>query len=255
MGSDLAKQYHSINIGVTEVNSSTGEKEWTGKNTWDDWHLVPTSRPLVSAPQVKTSFIDLPGADGSLDMTTALAGRPTYNRRSGSWEFLVMNDYFDWTVLYSEIMLYLQGKEFEVILEDDPGYYYIGRLAVNQWRSDPNWSKIVINYNFDPYKRDVSGFGDNWLWDPFNFETGIIRTYKDLVVETTLTITFINEMMSVSPNFISSVDGLQMETQGKTYTLAKGNNIFPDLVYEGGEHTIVFTGNGTVTIESVGGRL
>ena len=241
MSSDLARQYHSINIGE--------------KNTWDDWHLVPTSRPLVAAPQVKTSFIDLPGADGSLDMTNVLAGRPTYQRRSGSWEFLVMNDYSDWTVLYSEIMVYLQGKEFDVILDDDPGYYYTGRLAVNQWRSDPNWSKIIINYNLDPYKRDAAGSGHNWLWDPFNFETGIIRDYLNLEVDGSLTVVFINDMLAVTPTFISSVTGMKMNALDNTYTLVQGENVFPEIVFQSGEYSIVFTGNGIVSIESVGGRL
>lgn len=241
MSSDLARQYHSINIGE--------------KNTWDDWHLVPTSRPLVAAPQVKTSFIDLPGADGSLDMTNVLAGRPTYQRRSGSWEFLVMNDYFDWAVLYSEIMVYLQGKEFNVILDDDPGYYYTGRLAVNQWRSDPNWSKIVINYNFDPYKRELASYGHDWLWDPFNFETGVIRDYSDIIVDGTETIVYINDLLATTPTFISTAAGMQMNVMNNTYILNLGNNVFPELVFQKGEYFITFIGTGRVTIESIGGRL
>ena len=82
--------YHSITIGE--------------KNTWDDWHLIPTSRPLFSAPKVKENIIDIPGADGSLDLTIALTGRPTYENRIGSWTFAVQNGFKDWTELYSEIM-------------------------------------------------------------------------------------------------------------------------------------------------------
>ena len=85
--------YHSITIG--------------DKNTWDDWHLIPTTRPLFNPPTVKTNIIDIPGGDGVLDLTTALAGRPTYNNRTGSWTFIVQNGFKDWTALYSEIMVYL----------------------------------------------------------------------------------------------------------------------------------------------------
>ena len=45
--------YHSITIG--------------SKNTWDDWYLIPSSRPVVNPPKPKTKYIDIPGADGHLD--------------------------------------------------------------------------------------------------------------------------------------------------------------------------------------------
>lgn len=241
MSSEQSKAYHSITIGE--------------KNTWDDWHLVPSSRPLFNAPTVKTSIIDLPGGDGAIDLTEVLAGRPTYNRRTGSWDFYVMNGYVDWQDLYSEIMVYLQGKEFRAILDDDPGYYYIGRFSVNQWRSEPNWSRIVIDYNVDPYKRDVDGYGDNWLWDPFNFETGYIKSFKNLVVSGTLTLTYLNDMLSSTPTFITNKANMKLIFNGVTYNLSKGANTFNDVRFVQGENTVTFTGNGTVTIESVGGRL
>ena len=102
--------YHSITIG--------------DKNTWDDWHLIPASRPLFNPPPVKTNYIDIPARDGNMDLTEVLTGKPVYNNRTGSWTFYVENGFKDWTVLYSEIMVYLHGREFRAVLEDDPGYYY-----------------------------------------------------------------------------------------------------------------------------------
>ena len=151
MSSQQAKNFHSITIGT--------------KNTWDDWHLVPTSRPLVSPPPPITSYADLVGGDGSLDLTVSLTTKPTYGNRSGSWDFYVINPgqivtaeaiTALWATRYSEIMNYLHGKSFDVILDDDPNYFYTGRLAVTSWRSEKDNSTITINYNFDPYKRGVS---------------------------------------------------------------------------------------------------
>lgn len=242
MSSDTAKSYHSINIG--------------DKNTWDDWHIVPSSRPLIAAPSVKTSFISLPGGDGSLDLTEVLAGRPTYERRTGSWEFIVMNDYGDWATRYSEIMAYLQGKEYRIVFDDDPDYYYQGRLSVNEWRSEAYWSRIVINYNVDPYKRNVDGFGTNWLWDPFNFETGVIHDYRRLVVSGSLEVNYINDgMINTVPIINSSVDTMKMTFNGTRYNLSKGPNTFSSVVFVPGDNIVTFTGNGTISIENVGGRL
>lgn len=232
--------YHSITIG--------------DKNTWDDWHLIPESRPLFSAPPVKTNYIDIPGGDGSLDLSTAMTGKPLYNNRTGSWSFIAENGFKDWTALYSEIMVYLQGKKFKAILEDDPAYYYEGRFWVNQWASDKDWSRITINYNVGPYKNFVVG-SDNWKWDEFNFETGIIRYYKNLVVSGTLDVMIVGDIMDMTPTIISTVTGMRVTFEGTTYTLTRGANTFSGLVLHEGENTLRFTGNGKITINATGGRL
>lgn len=241
MSSAQAQAYHSITIG--------------DKNTWDDWHLVPTSRPLVNPPQVKTNYVDLPGGDGVLDLTTALSGRPTYGNRSGSWEFLVMNGYQDWSTLYSEIMIYLHGQEFRAILDDDPNYFYLGRFSVNSWKSNKNWSSITIDYNVGPYKKSVYGSDQDWLWDPFNFETGVIRSYKNLTVDGTLEMTIPNDFMETVPTILTSESGMSVTFEGETYTLAKGGNVNPNIRLVQGENVLTFTGTGTVTIQIQEGRL
>lgn len=233
--------YHSITIG--------------NKNTYDDWHLISTSRILVNPPSVKTSYVDLPGGDGSLDLTEVLGGRPTYNNRTGSWTFYVLNGYQEWYELYSDIMEYLQGKELDAVLEDDPAYAYHGRFQVDAWRSDPTWSKIVISYNVGPYKMDVAGYGDNWLWDPFNFERDVIKSYKNLVVNGSLTITYINDTLETVPSFTATASGMTVIFKGETFRMSVGYNKFPRLIFDPGDNELTFTGNGKVTIENIGGKL
>lgn len=94
--------YHSITFGT--------------KNTWDDWHLIPKTRPLFNPPPVKTKFVEVPGGDGSLDLSVALTGRPMYGNRTGSFEFYVENGHKNWSVLYSEIMAYLHGRKLMVYI-------------------------------------------------------------------------------------------------------------------------------------------
>lgn len=233
--------YHSITLGEM--------------NTWDDWHLIPKSRPHINPPMVKTNYIEIPGADGILDLTTALSGRPRYKNRTGSWEFIVENGYKDWTVLYSEIMSYLQGQKLRCIFEDDPAYYYEGRFSVNAWKSDPSYSLITIDYDVFPYKRDSLGSTDDWLWDTFNFETGVIRYYKDLAVNGTLPVTVIGSAFPVVPNIITSAAGFTVDFNGNTYSLAKGVNVVNEIIIGPGENLLTFHGTGTVTIGFNGGSL
>lgn len=233
--------YHSITFGT--------------KNTWDDWHLIPTSRPLFNPPSVKTNLIEIPGGDGALDLTTALAGRPLYKNRTGSLEFYVDNNFLDWTVLYSEIMVYLHGQKMRAVLEDDPSYYYEGRFAINAWKSNKERSSLVIDYDVNPYKKDILGTDEEWIWDTFNFETGIIRYYKDLPVSGSLSVTVIVDMMPVSPTITTSAAGMTVSFSGETYNLSKGVNHIPEIVLPQGSNVLTFTGSGTITIGQTGGRL
>ena len=134
--------YHSITFGT--------------KNTWDNWHLIPTTRPVINPPGVKTSYTENPSGDGAFDMTTALTRRPMYKNRTGTLEFYVENGFKNWAFLYSEIMVYLQGQKMRMILEDDPVYYYEGRFSVGDWKSEAQNSGITISYEVGPYKRKIA---------------------------------------------------------------------------------------------------
>lgn len=124
-------------------------------NTYDDWHIVPLSRPIVKPPVFKENYLDLPGVYGSLDYSRAHMGIPIYGNRTGQWEFVVLNDFRSWEEAYSDIQHTIHGRRCFVTLEDDPDYYYAGTLKLNEWRSDPGWSRIVIDYTLDPFKYSV----------------------------------------------------------------------------------------------------
>lgn len=236
--------YHSITFG--------------DKNTWDDWFLIPSSRPVFNPPKVKTVYIDIPGADWHLDMSESLTGEVVYEGREGSLEFIVDNGHRTWSELYSDIMDYLHGQQMRAVLEDDPSYYYEGRFAVNQWKSDPHNSKITIDYNVAPYKFELFSSLEDWLWDPFNFETGIAREYGDLTVDNELILVIEGNRKSVVPSFIVSSEdgsGLKVEFDGTTYSLPDGTSKVANIVIKQGTNALTFTGKGTVSVDYRGGRL
>lgn len=128
----------------------------SGKNTYGEWEMYPTSRPHVAPPEVKTSYVDLPGADGGLDYTDLLTGEPRYGYRKGSWEFLLIPQ-DRWAAVYRSLVNFLHGRQHTVILEDDPNYVYTGRLSVNEWQSAAHNSLITIDYILEPFPRNISG--------------------------------------------------------------------------------------------------
>lgn len=160
--------YHSITFG----DGTLDEKgKFIGVNTWDDWHLIPSSRPDISIPSLAANFVEYPGKNGAVDLTEILLNKPVYGDRSGSLEFYVDNDHEYWIDIYEKILRFLHGKRMKMVLEDEPYYYYDGRFSLNEWKSENYNSKVVINYVLAPYKYNIFGESGAWLWDPFNFET------------------------------------------------------------------------------------
>ena len=142
------------------------------RNTWIDWHLIPLERPSIAPPEVKTKIVEVPGMNGDLDFTESLTGYPVYKNREGDIEFMVETGHEDWNEVYQSMCSYLHGRKLYFALEDDPGYYYYGRITVDQYRSQKDNSKITIHYNTEPPKYDYcKGLnGDAW-WDTFDFES------------------------------------------------------------------------------------
>lgn len=233
--------YHSITFG--------------DKNTWEDWHLIPSSRPLFNPPKPKTQYWDVPGRHGQVDGTESLTGYPLFENRTGSIEFIVKNGYWDWTVGYSTIMNYLHGRHMKAILEDDPGYYYEGRFSVNSWKSDKNWSTIVIDYEVDPYKKSVNDSMTPWYWDTFNFERDVIQDGKSIVINGETRVTIIGSPMRMSPT-ITATSEMTVSFNGEVYTVSANA---PTLMFEielvEGDNELLFNGHGTVDIEYRVGEL
>lgn len=175
---------------------------------YKDLYLVPNGLPVISPPKVKTQIVNIPGANGVLDLTESLTPYPTYENRQGSLEFILLKDRFEhynhyrkihgvslamahdsqamWSVIYSRLLNLIHGRRCQmVLLDDDPDWYYEGRLAVNSWKSstDGKWPIITLDYDFMPYKLSVQDSvqlsSDNWLWSPFSFIDGVIYSSLD----------------------------------------------------------------------------
>ena len=224
------------------------------RHTWDDWHLIPTSRPLLAVPQPKTNFIEIPGAHGSLDYTEVHSG-VKYYARAGSWEFIVANDYGEWYNRKAEITNYLQGKVFQVIFTDDPRYYITCRLAVNEWRSEKDWSTIVIDYYAsDPYRYPVETTTTyDWLWNEL-FDNTIY--YGRFTLNGTKGRNLINSGdISVKIAITCSMPGVTIEREGEEDILLQSGTTLEALTLQPGDNFMVFNGYGQIQIDYSTGRI
>ena len=125
------------------------------KNTWDNWHLIPTAKPSFPVPEPRTNYVDIPGKDGSIDMTTYLTGDVSYSDRSAAFEFIALDTENDWESRCTDISNFLHGKTIQIILEDDPFYYYEGRAVLEEKKTDGQFPMIKIGCRVGPFKKHI----------------------------------------------------------------------------------------------------
>lgn len=224
-----------------------------GHNTYEEWGLVPFSRLHVSPPEVKTNYIDVPGADGQLDYSTVLTGSVRYGRRTGSWEFWLRPGE-RWIEVYEDILAEIHGKKTRIYLMDDPDYFYQGRVSVNGWSSEEQNSKIVIDYNLDPYKYGLDSTRNlDWLWD--DLFSNVIY-YGTFDVDGTMEKNLINPAVKDAvPVFICSA-AMSVKFNGNVYSLVAGENRNESIVLRPGDNYMTFAGTGRIVVDySLGKRL
>lgn len=115
-----------------------------------DLHLIQQKVDVQPAPP-KLHFVDIPGANGAKDLSAAPAGRVVYGDREIVWTFaLYPGD--DWPTKRSQVSGALNGRYLDIELDEDPGYFYHGRLTVDSHETDGLLRQIVVRAMCKPYK-------------------------------------------------------------------------------------------------------
>lgn len=220
--------YHSLTIG--------------GKNTWDEWKLIPSSRPDFAIPDAVTNYVDITGRYMPLDLSEVLTGHIMYSPRQGNWDFYVFNDYpeYDWNKIRDSVASHMHGKIMDVIPEDDPKYFYRGRLLVS-WTTGSEWSRIQIEYALNPFKHPIE--------NPKDYENVNVNG------QAKLSVFGFDEYVVPEFRVTSSEAGLNFSVDDRFGHLANGMNRIKDLSLGPGEHKFTFYGSGTVSVIYRGGIL
>lgn len=222
-------------------------------HTFEQWKLILTTTN-IGFPETKTEIVDVPGADGELDFTTSLTDDVKYKNRTITFTFVTLEKYKKWKSLLSEIANYLHGQKFKIILDEDPNFYYYGRAKINQFQSNKSIGTITIECDVEPYKYDLYASNEDWLWNPFSFEDGIINETKDLQINESLEVKVYGRRKKVVPK-ITCDNPIKLIFKGQEYNLPSGTSYSPDIEICEGENILKFVGTGTVTIEYRGGSL
>lgn len=123
-------------------------------HSYRDFQLILSAK-TIGTPSPKTETIDIPGGDGVLDLTEFF-GETKYKNRPLSFEFSSMVTPSEFMSQFATVQNALHGKKMTIALDDDPEWYYIGRISVSEWKADRNIGKLTIDCDCEPYKYRIT---------------------------------------------------------------------------------------------------
>lgn len=202
-------------------------------HSYHDLNLILSA---VSIPPAipKTTFVDVPGADGTLDLTEAL-GEVKYNDRDSAQFVFTMNpadDLSDYAFecKKTEVSNALNGIYFErIILDKDADYYYTGRCTVNEYLSDKRIRQIVVTARLKPYKHKV-----------------IETVVTEALSTSEKTIVLRNSRKSVIPEITCSADDTTVVFDGAEVTFNAGTHKSLNIQLKEGVNVLQIKGSGTI---------
>ncbi len=220
-------------------------------HTLNDWEFALGNNNYISDPEMETNYINVPYRDGLIDASTALTGRPIYKKRQLSFYLGGLRKRDDWDSVVSAIRNNINGRICRLTLDNDPGYYWRGRVYVENFDRFRKLGSFNLNVpSAEPYKYSWTSSADPWLWDPFNFETDMIIYVGAWTVDGTITKTILKGHMPVSPEWVVSElvsDNITLTYNNMSFLLTTGTNIVPEVIV-GGDVDVEFslTGQGKV---------
>lgn len=222
------------------------------KNSYDDFGLILTDKN-IGFPEPKLEEVDVIGADGVIDLSEVLNDDIKYKTRKLQFTFTVLKGSKYWASTVADVANYLHGKKLRIQMDFDPDYYYTGRCKINSFKTSKRLCTIIIDAECEPYRLDINGNGEKWLWDTFSFQNGFIRV-NAVTVNGSLQVNLQNQRKIVSPTFTCST-AMTVTFDGVTYNLPKGKTQVLGIKLQYGTNYVTFKGNGTVKIEYQGGAL
>lgn len=124
-------------------------------HSYRDYGMFMASRPEISPPMPKLVTVDIPGADGALDLTEAAVGETKYENRRIELRFTAIVDIEEQQEFKRRLYNDIHGRKLKIVLDEDSDYYYYGRCTVSAENETPKKIGISVTVDADPYKHEI----------------------------------------------------------------------------------------------------
>lgn len=206
------------------MNGVTFEINGIAKNSDTDFDMImePVDIPF---PEIKTKYVEKEFGDGSIDLTDA-DGNVYYKDRKFTLKFIVQNKAL-YKAKLNALSAFLHGQKVKMTFWYEQEYYYIGRLQINNYKSNEYIGEIDVDVQVRPYKykQDVTVKNESSTAEYVKY-------------------TYSNDRMPAVPTFKCSGEG-QLKFNNNEYSLSANTEvIFPNVIFKNGNNDIYIKGDG-----------
>lgn len=195
-------------------------------HSYDDLKLILTHKEMGS-PAVKENRIDIPGADGTIDLTDFF-GEPKYDDVKHKFDFTTTEPQSDFLTQFSTVKNAIHGKKVRIILDDDPTFFYLGRCHVSSFTNEKGVGTVSVDCECEPYKYKID------------------KTVVTQAVNGTEVITLTNSRKRAVP-VITTTAAMTVAFGDGTWTTSAGTYTIPELELVEGDNLVSVTGTGSIT--------
>lgn len=192
-----------------------------GIDTLRQMGLILLADLKIGTPPLKSNIVEVPGADGTLNMSYIVGGgEPLYGNRDISFSLLKQVDGQSFSETRAKLIALCHGREQTLILPNDKTHYYKGLFNVGD--SDGyNNRTIPISIIADPYAYKIE-----------------LTKVKIFLPESGKTNVYLhNEMRSVIPEF-SAKNPFTVSFNSSQYSLPSGISKIPSIKLKEGNNII-----------------
>ncbi len=181
----------------------------------------------MGSPAVKENRIDIPGADGTIDLTDFF-GEPKYDDVKHKFDFTTTEPQSDFLTQFSTVKNAIHGKKVRIILDDDPTFFYLGRCHVSSFTNEKGIGTVSVDCECEPYKYKIA------------------KTVVTQAVNGTEVITLTNSRKRAVP-VITTTAAMTIAFGDGTWTTSAGTYTIPELELVEGDNNVTVTGVGNIT--------
>lgn len=207
-------------------------------HSYRDLKLLLQPGKEIGSPEVKKKLLDVEGADGTLDYTDFF-GEPKYSNVTHKFPFATIVPIKEFLSHYSIVKSALHGKKMPIILDDEPNFFYVGRIYVQPFTSEKTIGHITIEAECEPYKYKLA------------------KTVVTRAIAGTEAITLTNARKRAVPEVIIETETSINITYGSGFIwdLGPGSYTLPELELVEGNNTVTVTGTGSISFTWQEGKL
>lgn len=122
--------------------------------TIEEYDMCILDDLTIGEAKLKENYIDIPGANGSLNLSYAPQGHATYEDREITFTLFKGVDDVELEAIRSELANLFHGQEVDIILPNDTDHFWTGVIQFGGI-SGYNSGKIPVRMRAQPYKTHV----------------------------------------------------------------------------------------------------